>query len=185
MLAFPRLSLAEWVRLILPALALTVVTMGEGLLLARSFADKYGYQTSRTATWLRSASRTHLRAVVVVHHGIVDVAGGRDGPGRHPQPAAVAGDGGGTLLLLLFGTGLLSDIPSPAIGAIVAVAVLVDQRRRVPAPVAAVPVRVRRRCNMFRRCAVHRPLAGIVLAFILSLINPLYRPPPAVDVLQA
>ena len=84
-LAFPRLSLAEWVRLILPALALTVVTMGEGLLLARSFADKYGYQTSpdRDLAAFGFANLTS-GTVVVVHHGIVDVAGGRDGSGLAP-----------------------------------------------------------------------------------------------------
>ena len=39
MLSFPRLDWHRWVE-VLPALAITTVTVGEGLLLARSYADK-------------------------------------------------------------------------------------------------------------------------------------------------
>ena len=72
----------------------------------------------------------------------------------------------GTLLLLLFGTGLLSDIPSPAIGAIVAVAVLklinvaefrhLWQLSRFEFAVGA---------TCFAGVLFIGPLAGIVLAF--------------------
>ena len=56
-----------------------------------------GSSTSRTAAMDQAGSRTQLPSLVL----------------------AV-----GTLLLLLFGTALLADIPSPAIGAIVGVAIL-------------------------------------------------------------
>ena len=56
-----------------------------------------GSSTSRTAAMDQAGSRTQLPSLVLA---------------------------AGTLLLLLFGTALLADIPSPAIGAIVAVAIL-------------------------------------------------------------
>ncbi len=43
--AVPQLSWSQWVAVVLPAMAITTVTVGEGLLLARSYADKYGYRT--------------------------------------------------------------------------------------------------------------------------------------------
>ncbi len=186
-LAFPRLSLAEWVRLILPALALTVVTMGEGLLLARSFADKYGYQTSpdRDLAAFGFANLTSGLSSSFTMGSSTSRAAAMDQAGTRSQlPLLVMA--AGTLLLLLFGTGLLSDIPSPAIGAIVAVAVLklinvaefrhLWQLSRFEFAVGA---------TCFAGVLFIGPLAGIVLAFILSLINLLYRAAgPAVDVLQ-
>ena len=93
----------------------------------------------------------------------------------------------GTLLLLLFGTALLADIPSPAIGAIVGVAVLpllgirdfvglwrVD---RFEFTVGAV-------CFLVTLFVGSIP--GIVVAFVLALINLARRAAnPAIDVLSA
>ena len=123
--SWPVLELGTWLALIPSALALTLVTTAEGLLVARSYAEKSGIRedadrdlfafgaaniasgvsggfavgssTSRTAAMDQAGSRTQLPTIVV----------------------AV-----GTLLLLLFGTALLEDIPLPAIGAVVAVAIL-------------------------------------------------------------
>lgn len=91
----------------------------------------------------------------------------------------------GSLLLLVFGTGLLAGIPSPVIGAIVAVAVwtllgigeyreLAHQSRPelVVALVCALGV------------LVIGPIGGIVIAFVLSLVNLVRRAAdPAIDVL--
>lgn len=131
------LSLAQWLALVPSAMALTLVTTAEGLLVARSYAEKRRYpddanrdllafgvgnvaagmsgsfsvgsSTSRTAAMDQAGSRTQLPSLVL----------------------AV-----GSLLLLLFGTALLADIPSPAIGAIVGVAVLPQADRGRPAVVA-------------------------------------------------
>jgi MFS superfamily sulfate permease-like transporter len=77
-----------------------------------------------------------------------------------------------TLLLVIFGTGLLADIPSPAIGAIVGVAV---------APLLGIRElanlwRVRRfefvvAAACFLGALLLGPIVGIAIAFILSLIN--------------
>src|SRR5690606_10585230 len=56
-----------------------------------------GASTSRTAAMDQTGSRTQLPTLVAA---------------------------AGTLLLLVFGTALLADIPSPAIGAVVAVAII-------------------------------------------------------------
>lgn len=186
-LAFPRLAASEWVRLILPALALTVVTMGEGLLLARSFADKYSYQTFPdrdlaafgVANLAAGMSSSFTVGSSTSRAAAMDQSGSRS---QLPMLVMAAG----TLLLLLFGTGLLSDIPAPAIGAIVAVAVLklinvaelrhLWQLSRFEFAVAA---------TCFAGVLLIGPLAGIVLAFVLSLINLLRKAArPAVDILQ-
>ncbi|QXQ14904.1 SulP family inorganic anion transporter [Skermania piniformis] len=178
----PDLTLTQWSALVPSALALTLVTMAEGVLVSRSYAEKRGYpvdadrdlmafglanlasgvqgsfavgaSTSRTAAMDQSGSRTQLPALVL----------------------AV-----GTVLLLLFGTSLLAEIPSPAIGAIVGVAVLPllgigDLRElwrldRAEFGVAAV---------CFLVTLLVGPLAGIFVSFILALANfirPATNPP--------
>ena len=91
----------------------------------------------------------------------------------------------GTLLLLLFGTALLADIPSPAIGAIVGVAILpllgireftaLWRLDRFEFAVGAV---------CFLVTLFIGSIAGIVVAFVLALINLAKRAAnPAIDVL--
>jgi high affinity sulfate transporter 1 len=170
---WPMISLTQWVQLIPSAGALALVTMAEGLLVARKYAEQHGYtvnpnrdliafgganiasgltggftvgsSASRTAAMDQSGSRTQLPSIV----------------------AAVI-----TLLLVIFGTGLLADIPSPAIGAIVGVAV---------APLLGIGEfvklwRVRRfefvvAAACFLGALLLGPIVGIVIAFVLSLIN--------------
>ena len=124
-LTWPDLSWHQWLALVPSAIALTLVTTAEGLLVSRSYGEKREYRTdpnqdlfafgvgnlaagvsggfavgsstSRTAAMDQAGSRTQLPSVVTA---------------------------AGTLLLLIFGTALLEDIPSPAIGAIVGVAIL-------------------------------------------------------------
>lgn len=184
--AFPRLELSQWAQLVLPALALTVVTMGEGLLLSRSFADRYSYRISPDrdlaafgfANLASGLSSSFTMGSSTSRAAAMDQSGSRS---QMPMLVTAAA----TLLLLLFGTGLLADIPSPAIGAIVAVAIfkLIDVREfrhlwrlsRFEFGVAA---------TCFAGVLLIGPLAGIVLAFLLSLINLLRKAArPAVDVL--
>lgn len=187
-LTWPVIEWSQWVMLIPSAIALTVVTMGEGLLVSRSYGEKNGYRTvpnrdlfafglgnigagvsggfavgsstSRTAAMDQSGSRTQLPSLV----------------------AAL-----GTLLLLVFGTALLEDIPSPAIGAIVAVAVFpllgipalvhLWRQDRFEFSVAAV---------CFLGAVLIGPIAGIGIAFVLAVVNVVRRAAnPPIDVLAA
>ncbi|GAB08643.1 sulfate transporter [Gordonia araii NBRC 100433] len=185
-ITIPHLSVAEWLSLAPSALALAAVTTAEGLLVARSYAEKNRYpddpdrdliafgaanvaagftgglsagsSTSRTAAMDQAGSRTQLPSLVVA---------------------------GVTVLLLLFGTGLLENIPNPAIGAIVAVAVvpLLKPREfarlwkldRYEFGVAAV---------CFLVTLLVGSIPGILVAAVLAMINVIrHASKPAVDVL--
>ncbi|ROS73848.1 high affinity sulfate transporter 1 [Curtobacterium sp. PhB130] len=183
---WPQISWHQWVQVLPSAVALTLVAMAEGLLVARRYAEKHdlpddanrdlfafaaanlgsgltggftvGSSASRTAAMDQTGSRTQLPALV----------------------AAVL-----TLLVVCFGTALLQDIPSPAIGAIVAVAVVpllgirdfarLWRLRRFEFAIAAV---------CFLGALLLGPIIGVVIAFVLSLINVIRSAAnPPVDVL--
>lgn len=187
-LTWPVLDWSLWLALVPSAIALTMVTTAEGLLVSRSYGEKRHYptrpnrdlfafglgniaagasgsfavgsSTSRTAAMDQAGSRTQLPSLVL----------------------AV-----GTLLLLLFGTALLAEIPSPAIGAIVGVAILPllgvsDLARlwrldRFEFAIAAV---------CFLVTLFVGSIAGIVVAFVLALVNLAKRAAsPAIDVLAS
>jgi MFS superfamily sulfate permease-like transporter len=104
---------------------------------------------------------------------------------RTQLPSLVAAVG--TLLLLLFGTGLLEHIPSPAIGAIVGVAILpllgirdfrlLWRQDRFEFAIGAV---------CFVVTLFVGAIPGIVVAFVLALVNLARRAStPAIDVLAA
>jgi SulP family sulfate permease len=185
--AIPRLALSDWIAVILPAIALTFVTVAEGLLLARSYADKYGYTTSADRDLLAFGAAniaSGLSSSFTIGSSTSRAAAMDQAGSRTQLPLIVAAVG--ALLLLLFGTGLLTDIPSPALGAIVAVAVLkligvaefrhLWQQSRFEFGIGAA---------CFLGVLFVGPLAGIVLAFLLSLINLLRKSAaPAVDVLR-
>lgn len=93
----------------------------------------------------------------------------------------------GTLLLLLFGTALLEHIPSPAIGAIVGIAILpllgirdfrtLWKQDRFEFVIGAI---------CFLATLLIGAIPGIVIAFVLALINLAKRASaPAIDVLAA
>ena len=185
-LTWPTIAAAQWLALIPSAIAITLVTTAEGLLVSRSYGEKRNYSTrpnrdlfafglgniaagaqgsfaigastSRTAAMDQAGSRTQLPSLVLA---------------------------AGTLLLLLFGTALLADIPSPAIGAIVGVAILpllgikdfiqLWRLDRFEFGVGAV---------CFLVTLFIGSIAGILLAFVLALINLAKRAAnPAIDVL--
>ncbi len=187
-LTWPVIDWQMWMALIPSAIALTLVTTAEGLLVSRSYGEKHGYpfhanrdllafglgniaagaqgsfsmgsSTSRTAAMDQAGSRTQLPSLVL----------------------AV-----GTLLLLLFGTALLADIPSPAIGAVVGVAILpllgirefrqLWRQDRFEFAIGAV---------CFLVTLFIGAIPGIVVAFVLALINLAKRAAnPAIDVLAA
>ena len=187
-LTWPVIDWTQWLALIPSAIALTLVTTAEGLLVSRAYGEKRHYttrpnrdlfafglaniasgaqggfaigsSTSRTAAMDQAGSRTQLPSLVL----------------------AV-----GTLLLLLFGTALLADIPSPAIGAIVGVAIL---------PLLGIKDFVRLwRMDRFEfaigaACFLVTlfvgAIPGIVVSFVLALINlAKHAASPAIDVLAA
>ncbi|MGB4780167.1 SulP family inorganic anion transporter [Microbacterium sp.] len=187
-LTVPILTWQQWFALVPSAIALTLVTVAEGLLVARAYAEKRHYptrpnrdllafglgnivsglqggfsigsSTSRTAAMDQAGSRTQLPSLVLA---------------------------AGTLLLLLFGTALLADIPSPAIGAIVGVAVVpllgIGEFRelwrldRYEFAVGAV---------CFVVTLFVGAIPGIVVAFVLALVGLAKRTSsPEIDVLAA
>ena len=186
-LGFPHLDWHDWVAVILPALAITTVTVGEGLLLARSYADKYGYTTSPNrdlAAFGAANIASGLSSGFTIGSSTSRAAAMDQAGSRTQLPLLVMA--GGALLLLIFGAGLLADIPSPAIGAIVGVSVakLIGIREfRQLWTLSRFEFAVAATC--FAGVLLIGPLAGIVLAFVLSLINLLRKAArPAVDVLQ-
>ncbi|MET0974327.1 MAG: SulP family inorganic anion transporter [Leifsonia sp.] len=187
-LTWPVIEWTTWLALIPSAIALTMVTTAEGLLVSRSYGEKHGYDTrpnrdlfafglgniaagasggfsvgsstSRTAAMDQVGSRTQVPSLVVA---------------------------AGTLLLLIFGTALLEDIPSPVIGAIVAFAVVpllgirefIDlwKADRFEFVIGAV---------CFLTTVFIGSIPGILVAFVLALINLAKRASsPAIDVLAA
>ncbi|MFF2276988.1 SulP family inorganic anion transporter [Agromyces sp. NPDC058126] len=187
-LTWPVIDWTMWLALIPSAIALTLVTTAEGLLVSRSYGEKHGYPTSPNRDLFAfglgniaaGASGSFAVGSSTSRTAAMDQAGSRT---QLPSLVLAAG----TLLLLLFGTALLADIPSPAIGAIVGVAILpllgikdfaalwkVD---RFEFAVGAV-------CFLVTLFVGSIP--GIVVAFVLALINLAKRAAnPAIDVLEA
>lgn len=187
-LTWPRLSLAQWFAVVPSAIALTLVTTAEGLLVARSYAEKHGYPNSSDQNLLAfglSNIAAGMQGSFAVGSSTSRTAAMDQAGSRTQLPALVLA--AGTLLLLLFGTALLADIPSPAIGAIVGVAVwpllgIADLRRmwrldRFEFLIAVV---------CFLVTLLVGSIAGILVSLMLALINIARRSAtPAIDVLAA
>lgn len=187
-LTWPVIDWSMWMALIPSAIALTMVTTAEGLLVSRSYGEKRGYPTSPN----RDLFAFGLSNVAAGASGSFSVGSSTsrtaamDQAGSRTQlPSLVMAVG--TLLLLIFGTALLEDIPSPAIGAIVAVAILpllgirdfrmLWRTDRFEFLIGAV-------CFLVTLFVGSIP--GIVVALVLALINLAKRAAnPAIDVLAA
>jgi SulP family sulfate permease len=187
-LTWPIIDWTTWLLLVPSAIALTMVTTAEGLLVSRAYGEQHRYptrpnrdllafglgniasgatggfaigsSTSRTAAMDQLGSRTQLPSLIT----------------------AV-----GTLLLLVFGTALLEEIPSPAIGAIVAVAVVpllgisefarLWRLDRFEFAIGAV---------CFLVTLFVGAIPGIIISFVLALINIVrHASRPAIDILAA
>ncbi|QAY74867.1 SulP family inorganic anion transporter [Agromyces protaetiae] len=187
-LTWPIVDWSTWLLLVPSAIALTMVTTAEGLLVSRSYGEKRGYSTSPNrdlfafglGNLAAGASASFAVGSSTSRTAAMDQSGSRT-----QLPSLVLAVG--TLLLLLFGTALLADIPSPAIGAIVGVAILpllgiADFARlwrldRFEFAVGAV---------CFLTTLFVGSIAGIVVAFVLALVNLAKRAAnPAIDVLEA
>ena len=185
---WPVVDWSMWLMLVPSAIALTMVTTAEGLLVSRSYGEKRNYSTRPNRDLFAfglgniaaGASGSFAMGSSTSRTAAMDQAGSRT-----QLPSLVLAVG--TLLLLLFGTALLADIPSPAIGAIVGVAILPllgirDFRMlwrvdRFEFAIAAV---------CFLVTLFVGSIAGIVVAFVLALINLAKRAAnPPIDVLAA
>jgi high affinity sulfate transporter 1 len=185
-LTWPMITPAQWVQLIPSAIALTLVAIAEGLLVARRYAEKNGYETNANRDLLAFAGATAAAGVTggfTVGSSASRTAAMDSSGARTQLPTIVAALL--ALLLVIFGTALLADIPSPAIGAIVAVAVVpllgirelsrLWQESKAEFAIAA---------TCFLTALLIGPLVGVFVAFILSLINVVRRAAaPPVDVL--
>ncbi|WP_420364612.1 solute carrier family 23 protein [Curtobacterium sp. L3-7] len=183
---WPQISWHQWLQVVPSAFALTLVTIAEGLLVARRYAERHGY-TEDPNRDLLAFSAANLGAGITGGFAVGSSASrtaAMDQAGSRTQlPALVAAVL--TLLVVCFGTGLLEDIPSPAIGAIVAVAVVpllgfrdfarLWRLRRFEFAVAAV---------CFLGALFLGPVIGVVIAFVLSLVDVVRRAAaPPVDVI--
>lgn len=183
---WPMLDWQTWLLLVPSAMALTLVTTAEGLLVSRSYGEKNRYSTDPNRDLLA--------------FGVANIAAGAQGSfavgsstsrtaamdqagSRTQLPSLVLA--GGTLLLLLFGTGLLEGIPSPAIGAIVGVAILPllgFREFRMLWRVDRFEFGIGAVCFLVTLFIGSIP--GILVAFVLALINIAKRASnPAIDVL--
>ncbi|MGX5695834.1 SulP family inorganic anion transporter [Agromyces soli] len=187
-LTWPVIDWSMWLALIPSAMALTLVTTAEGLLVSRAYGEKRGYPTSPNRD--------------LFAFGLGNIASGMSGSfavGSSTSRTAAMDQAGsrtqlpslvlavGTLLLLLFGTALLADIPSPAIGAIVGVAILpllgikdfigLWRADRFEFAIGAV---------CFLVTLFIGSIPGILVAFVLALVNLAKRAAnPAIDVLAS
>ena len=186
-LTWPDISWHQWLALVPSAIALTMVTTAEGLLVSRNYGEKRDYSTDPNQDLLAFGagnlaagfSGGFAVGASTSRTAAMDQAGSRT---QLPSLVTAAA----TLLLLLFGTALLEDIPSPAIGAVVGVAILpllgIKEFRELWAAdrsefaVGAV---------CFGVTLLVGSIAGIVVAFVLALINLARRAAnPAIDVLE-
>ncbi|MCT9819224.1 SulP family inorganic anion transporter [Microbacterium sp. W1N] len=187
-LTWPVLDWSMWLALVPSAIALTMITTAEGLLVSRSYGEKRGYPTRPNrdlfafgvSNIAAGASASFTVGSSTSRTAAMDQAGSRT-----QLPSLVLAVG--TLLLVMFGTALLADIPSPAIGAIVAVAIIpllgvrdfiqLWRKDRFEFAIGVV---------CFLVTLLVGSIAGIVVAFVLALINLAKRAAnPAIDVLAA
>ncbi|RZS63398.1 high affinity sulfate transporter 1 [Agromyces ramosus] len=187
-LTWPVIDWTTWLVLIPSAMALTLVTTAEGLLVSRSYGEQRDYATSPNrdlfafglGNLAAGATGGFTVGSSTSRTAAMDQAGSRT-----QLPSLVTALG--TLVLLVFGTGLLEDIPSPAIGAIVAVAIVpllgirefarLWRADRFEFAIAAA---------CFLVTLFIGSIPGILVAFVLALVNLAKRAAnPAIDVLAS
>jgi SulP family sulfate permease len=186
-LSWPVVGWSQWLVLIPSALSLTMVAMGEGLLVSRAFAERRGYRVHPDRDLLAFGAANIASGVsggFTIGASTSRTAAMDHAGSRSQVPALVTA--AGTLALVLFGTVLLEHIPSPAIGAIVAVAVLplLDVREFVSLwRLSKFELAIAVAC--FLGALLVGPVAGIVIAVVLALVNLARRAAnPAIDVLS-
>lgn len=176
-LAFPQLPLSDWIRLIPGALAIVGVTIAEGLLIARQYAQKYEYRIDPDQE-LFAFGAANVAAGLTGGFSVGSSASrtaAMDSMGSRSQiPSLVAA--ATVALAVLFFSDLLALLPNAVLGGIVANAVL-----------ALIEVAELRELFNMRRsefwiaatCLVSvlllGPLQAVVIAFLLSAIDMVRR----------
>ncbi|HEX2515806.1 MAG TPA: SulP family inorganic anion transporter [Chloroflexota bacterium] len=170
---FPQVSLGQWLALFPGALAICGVTLADGLLVGRRYAQKYGDGIDADQELLAfgaANAATGLSGGFAVGSSASRTAA-LDGVGAKSQIPSLVGAGVVALVLLFF-SDLLALLPNAALGGIVANAVLslieVDELRTL--------ARVRRdEFWIAAVCAlcvlVFGSLQAVVIAFLLSAID--------------
>ena len=172
-LHWPVVPGGNWFALLPSAVALTLITLAEGLLAARRYAERHGYRIDADQELLAFGAANALSGVTggfavgssSSRSAAMDQAGSRT-----QVPAVVTA--GLTALLLVFGTGLLKDLPEPALGAVVAIVVL---------PLLGIAKLRRlwrlRRSEFFVAVAcmtavlILGPVRGVMIAFLLTAVG--------------
>ncbi len=185
---FPTLGVSQWVSLVPSALALALVTMAEGVLLSRSYGKRRGYRTDGDQDLLAFGAANvaaGLSMSFAVGSSTSRTAAMDELGSRTQLPSVIVA--AGALLLLLFGTDAIAQIPAPVIGAVVAVAVLnllgVRELSRL-ARTSPYEFAIAMVCLL--GVLVLGPLQGLAIAFLLSLVNMARRAAtPQVDVVTS
>lgn len=176
-LTLPQISLGDWGRLLPGALAMAGITLAEGLLLSRSYAQRGGY-TINGDQEMFAFGASNLAAGLTGGFAIGSSASrtaAMDSTGARTQLPSLVGAVVVALVLLFF-TRQLALLPSAALAGIVANAVLklieVEELQHL--------FRVRRSefwvaIACLVSVLVLGPLKGILIAFLLSLIDLLGR----------
>jgi MFS superfamily sulfate permease-like transporter len=185
-LTWPALHWSLWLQLVPSAIALAMVTMAEGLLVSRSYGEKRGYPTRPNRDLLAFGAANIAAGTsggFTIGSSTSRTAALDEAGSRSQFPTLVAAFG--ALALVIFGTSLLENIPSSAIGAVVAVAVtpLLGVRQFASLwRLEKFEFLVGATC--FAGTLLVGPIGGILLAFVLALINLARRAAnPAMDVL--
>jgi SulP family sulfate permease len=176
-LTLPTIPLADYLRLVPGALAIVAILLCEGLLVVRSYSNKYGYKADGdqmlfaygVANLAAGFTGSLLTGNSPSRSAAMDASGARS-----QLPSLVAA--GAIALVMLFFTGLLAYLPNAALAGIVANAVLslievhefreLWRMRRSEFWIAAV-------CLL--SVLVLGPLRAVVIAFLMSTIDVIRR----------
>lgn len=172
-LAIPLLNATQWASLVPSGLALALVTMAEGVLISRSYGELRKYPTKSDRDLLAFGA-ANIAAGVSMSFAMgpsTSRTAAMDQLGSRTQvPSIVLA--AGSMVLLLFGTQVLAQIPTPVIGSVVAVAVvnllgLAEFRELIRLSTYEFAIGI----SCLLGVLVLGPLQGLGLAFVLSLIN--------------
>jgi high affinity sulfate transporter 1 len=124
-LALPQIPPGDWLKLLPGALAVCAVTLAEGLLIARKYAQKYGYKIDADQEMFAfgaANAAAGLTGAFVLGSSASRTAAMDSAGARSQWPSLVAA--AAVAVLLLFFSPLLALLPNAALGGIVANAVL-------------------------------------------------------------
>lgn len=172
-LRFPQLEASEWAAVAPAAFAMTLVALAEGLLTARRYAERNHYQVDANAELFAfggANAASGLTGGFTIGSSASRTAAVDQTGSRTQVPALIAAVA--TVFLLLWGTGLLTNIPLPALGAIIALAVI---------PILGIP-ELRRLWRMRRSefwvgavslvgVLAVGPIRGVIVAFFISVVD--------------